>query len=314
MNSEMKAFLKNYKSKDVTKYLKGDDLISPGTALCPGCTGELALRFSMKIFGKDTFFFTAPGCGSLMTVGDGMNVSMKVPSALCLMTNVPSMMSGAKRYFERKGKHVKCVAFVGDGTTADVGFQPLSGAAERGENIIYICNDNEGYMNTGIQRSGTTPCFGWTFTSPVGGNWQGKNKIPKYMPLIMLMHRIAYVATASMAFPEDYAEKLIKAATIKEGMSYIHLISPCPTGWRYGPELSIDLSRLAVETNYFPLWEAENGCVRMTKKIEDPRPVEEFTKLQGRFKHFDVEILKKFKEEIDNRYEQILHLSRFKKK
>lgn len=313
MKREKKGFLKDYKSKDVLSFLTGEDVISPGTALCPGCTSELALRFALKIFGKNTCLFTAPGCGSLMTVGDGINASMKVPSALCLMTNVPSMMSGAKRYFNRLGKNINCVAFVGDGTTADVGFQPLSGAAERGEEIIYICNDNEGYMNTGIQRSGTTPLHAWTFTSPVGKSWQGKAKVSKNLPLIMLMHGIAYVATASMAFPKDFAEKVSKAKAVSGGMSYIHMINPCPTGWRSRPELSIELSRLLVETNYFPLWEAEGGRIRMTKTIEAPKPIEAFTRLQGRFEHMNKIGLKKFQEEVDNRYEQLIHLSKFHK-
>jgi len=308
----MKTLLKNLKSKEVLKYIRGkEDLISPGTPLCPGCPVELSLRFSMKIFGRDTYLFAAPSCGVLMMAGYGTDASMKSASAHCLMTNVPSMMTGTRRYLRKIGKNSKVVGFVGDGSTVDVGFQPLSGAAERGENVLYICYDNEGYMNTGIQRSGSTPYHGWTFTSPTGGSWKGKPKAAKHMPHVMLMHEIAYVATACISFPEDYAKKLTKALEVKDGMSYIHLLTPCPTGWRFPPELSIDMGRLAVETNYFPLWEAENGRVRMTYEITEPRPVEEFTKPQGRFRHFDKAMLDEFQGMVDRRHSLTLHLSKF---
>lgn len=307
----MKTLLKKSKSKDVLKYMGKEDLLSPGTPLCPGCPVELAIRFSMKIFGRDTFFFTAPSCGALTMIGYGTNASMKSASTQCLMTNVPSMMTGVRRYLRKIGKDTKCVGFVGDGSTVDVGFQPLSGAAERGENILYICYDNEGYMNTGIQRSGSTPHYGWTTTSPVGGDWKGKPRAAKYMPYVMLMHDMSYVATACVSFLEDYAKKLTKALAVKDGMSYIHLITPCPTGWRFAPELSIDVGRLAVESNYFPLWEAENGRVRMTYNNEQPRPIEEFTKPQGRFRHLDRSMLDEFQTLVNRRYNLAVHLSKF---
>lgn len=300
------------KSRDILKYLRDEDVSNPGTPLCPGCPAELLLRFALRIFGERIFFFGAPGCVATMVGGWGTQGTLKVANATTLMTNIPSTMTGVKRYYDSVGQDVKCVAFVGDGATVDVGFQPLSGAAERNENIVYICYDNEAYMNTGIQRSGSTPVHGWTFTSPVGGKWKGKPQGAKYMPLIMLMHGISYVATASFAFPEDYAKKLTKAKRVKEGMSYIHLISPCPTGWRFPPQLSIEISKLAVETNYFPLWEAENGQVRMTVQVRNPRPIHEFTKLQGRFGHFDEIMVDELQRELDRRYKRIVHLSKLK--
>ncbi|MFH1951573.1 MAG: thiamine pyrophosphate-dependent enzyme [Pseudomonadota bacterium] len=300
------------KGRDIVKYLKDEDVANPGTPLCPGCPAELLLRFALRIFGRRIFFFGAPGCVATMVGGWGTQGTLGVPNTTTLMTNVPSTMTGVKRYYESLGQDVTCVAFVGDGVTVDVGFQPLSGAAERNEKIIYICYDNEGYMNTGIQSSGSTPTHGWTFTTPVGGEWKGKSQGPKYMPLIMLLHGISYVATASIAFPEDYLRKLTKALEVKDGMSYIHLISPCPTGWRFAPPLGIKISRLAVETNYFPLWEAEDGQVKMTVPVSNPNPIQEFTKLQGRFAHFDKAMVDELQTLVDKRYKRIAHLAKLK--
>ena len=297
------------KARNVLKYWKEDDVSNPGTPLCPGCPAEGLLRVALRVFGGAIFFFGAPGCVATMVGGWGTQGTLRVPNTTTLMTNVASTMTGVKRYHRSVGQDVTCVAFVGDGTTVDVGFQPLSGAAERNENIIYICYDNEAYMNTGIQGSGSTPLHGWTFTTPVGGKWRGKRQGAKYMPLIMLHHGISYVATASIAFPEDYVRKLDKASKVKEGMSYIHLISPCPTGWRFPPEWSIRVSRLAVETNYFPLWEAEDGKVRMTVRLPQPAPVREFTALQGRFEHFDKAMLDALQGQVDKRYNSIIGLA-----
>jgi pyruvate/2-oxoacid:ferredoxin oxidoreductase beta subunit len=200
------------------------------------------------------------------------------------------------------------VAFVGDGATADIGFQPLSGAAERRENIIYICYDNEGYMNTGIQRSSTTPPGAWTTTSPVGEFSRGKEYPRKNMPLIMVAHGVSYVATASIAYLEDYVQKLTKAMKVKDGLAYIHLYSPCPTGWRSSPENALSLARLAVETNYFTLWEAEYGEIRLTQEISHPKPVSEFTKLIGKFSHFGEEELAQFQKLVDSEFMLIKNL------
>ncbi len=182
------------------------------------------------------------------------------------------------------------LAFAGDGGTADVGFQSLSGAAERGEQMIYICVDNEGYMNTGVQRSSTTPYGAWTSTTPVGSVLRGKTRDAKPMPLIMVMHNCEYVATASTAFMEDYyakVEKAIEAA--KKGMAYIHVFSPCPTGWRFPPGKLIEVARKAVKTNMVPLWEYEykEGRIRFTHPVDNPLPVQVYLSLIGKYKHLD---------------------------
>lgn len=293
-------------SSKVIGQFKGEDLFSPGLTYCAGCTAELAVRFVVRVLGSKIILFSAPGCSILAE-------RSKVPYFGCLMTNVSSTMTGVKRYLSRIGEDVSCVAFVGDGCSADVGFQPLSGACERGENIIHICYDNEGYMNTGIQRSSTTPPGSWTTTTQIGPAGRGKKRPPKYMPLLMALQGAAYVATATLSHLEDFAQKLQKAQKVKDGLSYIHLYAPCPTGWRSKIEDGIKLCRLAVETNYFPLWEAEDDVFRFTSDDHKNRPLTEFIKLQRRFGHFDEQAMHDLQVMVDLRFEQIKHLTCFRK-
>lgn len=279
-----------------------EDLFSPGLSACMGCNSELIIRFSLRILGENTVLATPPGCiPGFGAVGYSDTTGAKVPVFHPLLTNTASMLSGIKRYYKKIGRDVNVVAFAGDGGTADVGFQSLSGAVERGENIIYICVDNEGYMNTGIQRSGTTPYGAWTTTTPVGKIKRGKNREGKNLPLIMIMHGAPYVATANTAFLDDYAEKLKKAMNIKDGLAYIHLFSPCPTGWRFSPEKTIEVSRKAVETNFFPLWEYEKGRFRFTHPIDNPKPVEEYLQLVGKYSHLEKDQIKRIKKIIEER-------------
>jgi len=217
-------------------------------------------------------------------------------------------MTGVARHFKKMGREVLVVTYSGDGGTADVGFQSLSGAAERNEDIIYICNDNEGYMNTGIQRSGTTSYAAWTSTTPVGAVGMGKREPKKAMPWIMLEHGIPYVATATVGFLSDLEAKLRKAMRIK-GFRYIHLLNPCPTGWRFPPEKTIEVSRMAVQTNFFPLWEAENGRIRLTVKIRTPKPVQEYTRLMGKYAHLKEEQLETLQRLVDAGYRKLIAMA-----
>jgi len=309
-SSELLEIIKNKKVKSIISCFDQDDVLVPGVPLCAGCSVELALRFSLKILGKDVILFTTPGCAASALVTKGLEPTVKARTFGCLLTNVPSIMTGVKRYFDKKGKDVNCVAFVGDGCTADVGFQPLSGAAERNENIIYICYDNEAYMNTGNQRSGTTPKGAWTTTTTPGMVQQGKRNGAKDLPLILAWHGISYVATATVAFQKDFAKKLQKAKGVKQGMSYIHLLTPCPVGWRFETEKVLELSRLAVRSNYFPLWEMENGQFRLTCETAHPKSIREFVKLQGRFSHVSERFLDEFQTSVNNKFATIKALTR----
>jgi phenylglyoxylate dehydrogenase beta subunit len=188
------------RSRRVTDHFQASDLLAQSTGLCAGCPAELGARIMFKVLGRKTIAFNAPGCQPIF--------QSRLATIMDMMTNIASIMTGASRYLHKIGRDdITCVCYVGDGATADVGFQPLSGAAARNEHILYICNDNEAYMNTGIQASGTTPAFAWTTTSWVGDRGRGKAATGKYMPLIMLMHNIAYVATATTGFlglrPQD---------------------------------------------------------------------------------------------------------------
>ena len=286
-------------------HLVAEDLFSPGVGLCSGCPMETISRLTGRVLGEKVVFFGTPGCCSRITQAIGTKASSRVPTYFCLMTNPAATAAGAKRYYQKTGQDIMCVAMIGDGATADVGFASLSGAAERGENIIYICLDNEAYMATGIQKSGTTPLSAWTFTSPVGKYRAGRTNVAKYMPLIMADHGIPYTATATISHPLDYARKLEKAKQVKDGLVYIHVFSPCYVGWRAPEDSAIEISRMAVETNYFPLWECEHGEYSFTYRPDKPRPVEEFTGLMGRFQHLGEAGKEAVQEMVDKRFNQI---------
>ena len=311
VNACPEGLISSMRSREVVKYLKKDQF-GMGTALCWGCPAELSLRFSMRVFGQDTFLFGAPGCAVLLICGMGTQATCGLPVHMTNMTNLPSTAAGLKRYYKKIGKDVKVVCFAGDGCLADVGFQPLSGAAERAENIIVICYDNEGYMNTGVQRSGTTPYLSWTTTTPVGKKKKGKQMPPKNMPLIMAAHDIPYVATATISFPEDYAKKLTRAMAVKDGLSYIHLFTPCITGWRASTDAGIDICRLAVETNLFPLWEFERGTYRFTHRVKRPKPITEYFKLIRKFDHLDEAGIEQFQQLVNRRFATVRSLTEMK--
>lgn len=286
-----------------------DDMMVHGTTACRGCPAELALRLTLRLLDKNTVLFGAAGCAISLMQGYGDKAQVPIPQYNGLLGNVAASMTGIHRYYRYLGRDVKLVAFVGDGATVDIGFQALSGAADRGENVVYICYDNEGYMNTGAQRSSSTPQVARTYTTPVGVARHGKEQAGKYLPLIMLFHRLPYVATATIAYPEDYIQKLRKALSVKDGLSYIHLYSPCPTGWGTYEDEGLDIARMAVETNYFPLWEADHGKVRLTHEVVAPRPIQEYTGPIGRYNHLTPEDIAMIQESVDCRYQLIKDLA-----
>ena len=283
-------------------YLKYEDAFTPGTGLCFGCPAELAVRITSRIIGPEAIIFGSPGCVSILTVGFGTQATVRLPSFMCLLDNTAASMTGVKRYFKKMGRDVRTVAFVGDGATVDIGFQALSGAAERGENIVYICYDNEAYMNTGIQRSGSTSYLAWTNTTPTGKVRRGKETPGKNVPLLMAFHGAPYAATATIGYLEDYAQKLEKALAVTDGLAYIHLLSPCPTGWRSDTDSGMELCKAAVETNYFPLWEAEHGKFRITHQVKKSKPIGEFTRIMGRYSHLEGESLDQLQRSVNERF------------
>jgi pyruvate ferredoxin oxidoreductase beta subunit len=209
----------------------------------------------------------------------------------------------------RKLQDITVVGWAGDGGTVDIGIQALSGAAERGTNFIYICYDNEAYGNTGMQRSGSTPYGAWTTTTPTG-----KTERKKDMPLIMAAHRIPYVATACTAYPLDFVNKLRKAKDI-QGTKYIHLLAPCPTGWRCDTSKTIELGRLAVLSGLWALYEIENGKFKLSSpsdRLVDKtkrKPVKEYFSPQGRFRNLKEEDIQRIEKWIDEDWEQYRKLT-----
>ena len=279
----------------VLDYLKYDDPFSKGVSFCPGCGLELLLRFIPRVLGNDIIITGTPSCSAPVLLGQNKQSWHTLSYFGTLMTGAAANATGLVRYYKKAGIDNTVVCFNGDGTANDIGFGNLSGAAERNEPFIYICYDNEGYMNTGIQKSGTTPYGATTTTTPYGTVHKGKNLRRMNLGVKMAMNKIPYTATATLSDLEDLAKKLLKAKKSKErGFCFLHVFAPCPTGWGANPADTIEICRQAVKTNYFPLWEAENGKIRMTKTVKKPKPVSNYTKLMKKFNHMteaDLEIL-----------------------
>ncbi len=291
--------------KVIDKLATREDMISPGISACGGCVMELVLRTTAKILGPNTILATPPGCAAgVGTVGWDKKSGAKIPVFHPLLDNTASMLAGIRLAYNAKGREdVQVVAFAGDGATVDAGFQALSGAAERGDRILYICYDNEGYMNTGYQRSSSTSKYAWTSTTPVSQEGKGgKKQDKKDMPLIMAMHDIPYMATASPAFIPDLVRKLERAMEVKDGLAYIHILSPCPTGWGIKPEETIELSRLSVKSRFFPLYESRYRKINITHKIKNPVPISEYLTPLKKYEHMTDDQIAEMQEIVDRRY------------
>ncbi|NPV44501.1 MAG: NADH-dependent phenylglyoxylate [Firmicutes bacterium] len=294
----------------IEKLASAEEMISPGISACVGCNVELTLRTVMRILGPNTIFAVPPGCmGGVGVVGWDKKSGAKPPVFFPLLDNTASMLSGIKAHYVRNNRHVNVVAFAGDGATVDAGFQCLSGAAERGDNIIYICYDNEGYMNTGYQRSGSTTKGSWTSTTPVGDRGKGKRQNKKDFPMIMAMHDIPYVATASPAYIPDMVYKVEKAMQVKNGLAYLHILNPCITGWGIKAEESIEVCRLSVQTRFFPLFEVIDGKFKISVDVKKPKPVGEYIKKIKKYSHLTEEDIQELQELIDKKWERLVKLA-----
>jgi pyruvate/2-oxoacid:ferredoxin oxidoreductase beta subunit len=287
----------------VCDYYQNDDQFSPGIAMCPGCIMELNVRLVSRILGKDIIFLGTPGCSAPVLHGQNKAAWHHHAYYANVMTGVASSATGISRYYQKAGIEATVVCHTGDGCAQDVGFQNLSGAAERNEKFIYIAYDNEGYMNTGIQQSSATPFGASTTTTPTGSRSQGKSTGAKNMPMVMAMHECSYVATATLSHLDDYAKKLAKAKEkAKEGFCYLHVFCPCTVGWKVPPDASIAVCREAVRTNYFPLWECEDSRFTLTHHVKDPKPVGELLSMIGKFKHLREPDIAVLQQQVDRRY------------
>jgi pyruvate ferredoxin oxidoreductase beta subunit len=281
-----------------------------GHRACQGCAEILALRLALKVLGRNTIMCMATGCMEIIST-PLPTTDWKIPWIHSAFENCAAVASGvetALKILMKKGKikktDINIVACAGDGGTTDIGMQALSGALERYHKFIYICVDNEAYMNTGIQRSSSTPFGASTTTSPSGKLSMGQSTQKKNMVKIAAAHNIPYVATACPSYPFDLIEK-VKKAKMAEGPAYLHILSVCPTGWRIPSDLAIRYGRLAVETGVFPLYEVENGKYRLTFNPEQVRPVKDYLKGQGRFRHLTDEYIEKIQTRTTQEWENL---------
>ena len=255
---------------------------------CPGCGASLSMRHTLKILGPQTIV-VMPACCWAIIAGGQPTTALSTPLLHTPFAVAAAAASGVRRSLTAQGKKdITVLAWAGDGGTFDIGLQGISGAAERHEDMIFICYDNEAYMNTGIQQSSATPHGAWTTTTPGGKDFQYAKKD---IMAIIKAHNPSYLASATIAYPEDFYLKL-KKAKAASGFRFIHLLAACPSGWKIDSQDALKVTRMAVDSGVFPLLEMDdNGLLRQTLKPENPIPVKDYLKTQGRFKKMpDLEI------------------------
>jgi len=280
--------------------LETDTLVSHGVSTCAGCGLELAVRHILDVLGDDTVIVIPPGCAALFS-GFGEETALRIPGIQGNLENAAALAAGIRAGFDVQGREgITVLALAGDGATVDIGLQSLSGVFERGDRVLYVCYDNEAYMNTGIQGSGSTPLGARTTTTPVG-----KDRPRKDMVAIAAAHRIPFVASASVGYIKDLRKK-VKKAQEAAGPSYVHVHAPCPTGWFYDPAKTIEVARLAVQTGVWPLYEIEDGRRRITVSVSRLRPVAEYLRLQGRFNHLHEGDIEEMQEQVTGSFQSLV--------
>lgn len=269
------------------------EVLRRGHMACPGCGLSLGMRMVLRAMGPKMVGVVVPSCVAV-TSGPFPYTALGVPAFHSAFEIAAPTAAGIAAALKEQGKEdIPVLAFAGDGGTFDIGLQSLSGAADRNENFIYVCMDNEAYMNTGIQVSSATPRYTWTGTSPMG-NPRRKKQIME----IMAAHRMPYAATASIAFPEDLTRKIQKARAMR-GTRFIHMLSPCTTGWKIGEDMAVKVAMLSVETNVFPLYEIENGLSYTITYSSRNLPVEKYLMAQGRYQHLQPDQIQAIQAETD---------------
>ncbi len=283
--------------------LTEEEFVFPGSRACAGCGLSILYRIGLKAIGRDAILVVPPSC---LTVMQGLYPITSTQLSVLNVTfaSTAAAASGVKAALRaQKNDHTQVIAWAGDGGTADIGLQALSGAIERGEDFLYICYDNEGYMNTGVQRSGTTPQGAITANTSV----TGKREHSKDVPAIVAAHSPAYVATCSAAYPMDFHDKIKKALTLK-GLKYIHAHTPCPPGWQMEERLAVEIARRAVSTGLYVLYEIEGGQMKLSEpsakllKSGKLSPVRDYLEAQGRFRTLGQAAIDQLQHEVDSKW------------
>ncbi len=279
-----------------------EDYLNPGHLGCPGCGASIAMKLALKALGQKTIV-VIPACCWGILAGPHPHSTLKVPILHTAFATAGAAASGIRAALDMRGDtDTTVLSWAGDGGTFDIGFQSLSGAVERNEDCIFVCYDNEAYMNTGVQRSSATP-FGTRTTTTPGQDWKKTRK--KNIIETLAAHRIPYAATASIAYPEDMVRKFQKARDKRGGSRFLHVLAACPPGWRVPSELTIKVSRLAVQANVFPLYEVEDG-ITYTLNYTGNRKIKDYLEIQGRFKHLTEVDMSRIQRQVDDDWELLL--------
>ena len=278
-----------------------ENVLLSGHYGCPGCGQALAIRYIVITMGENTISTIPPSCAAIISGAQPLS-SMRIPLYQTTLESSAASAAGIRRALNRQGMNdVNVLSIAGDGGTYDIGFQALSGAAERNEDIVYVCLDNEGYMNTGNQKSGASPHLVATATTP-----GGKPTAKKNLAEIMVAHGIPYVATASSGFPDDLARKVAKARDMRgEGLRFIVCLIACPTGWGVKDNDAIKIARLAVDTGLFPLYEVDHGTYTINRGPQGV-PVREYYRLQKRYNHLTDADIQQLQEEMEFGWEKLM--------
>ena len=289
--------------------IPAEELVHPGHAGCPGCGPALAMRLLLKGLGPRTIV-SIPACCWTVIATPYPTTALKVALLDNAFEATGASISGLRAGADALGlKDVNVVGWAGDGGTVDIGLQALSGMLERQTNAIYVMYDNEAYMNTGIQRSGATPWAAWTTTTPVSERSHGKAEPKKDIMAIVLAHRPAYAATLNPSFPEDFVQKVERARDLV-GPRFLHILTPCPPGWKFDSAQTIALGRLATDSGIFPLYEVVDGRLRITRKTGELKPVADYLTAQGRFRHLTPEDIARVQAQVREDWERLLQRER----
>jgi pyruvate/2-oxoacid:ferredoxin oxidoreductase beta subunit len=280
------------------------ELLDSGHLACPGCAAPLAMRLVLKELGEKTIVVLPACCWSIIA-GPFPQSSLHVPLYHTAFETAGAVASGIRAALDVRGDtETTVMAWAGDGGTFDIGLQALSGAAERNEDFLYVCYDNEAYMNTGVQRSSATPWGAWTTTTPREHPQATKKKD---ILAIMAAHRIPYAATASIAYPTDLMAKVRKARSIR-GTRFLHILSPCPPGWKYSDEQTVEMGRMAVHNRVFPLLEVEHGTRWRFTMESAGDPVGPYIRAQGRFRHVSDQDVARIQADVDARWQYLVRM------